>query len=249
MTGWLDKLRGRRPEPQALTRWLADYPPFTPPFPDWGLRLSMERARANLDHLLAHRPGRLELVTRFLGEFGLDAGGALAEPDPRAFLDALWRWAQSDWVDLPSPWRAAGDASAWRASRRAGPDIMLSLLGDIGLLLGEIVLVRRPDYAWALNDDPEDQEIGFWRQPEVIKTAPKPGLMPRIIEFDMAGLAVHVFEQIKAVTTGLQNEMLDAVSDAVLGQTEQMWIAENAVIGEAPTWDEWLQSARLRPSA
>ena len=238
-----DKLTGRdRPAAangaspaETLAETLRDYPPFSPPFPGGGPRFPLARARANLDHLLAERPRRLGIALPVLARAGPPADAALAGEDPRPFLAALRRWADDAWRVAPQPWREA--PRGWRASRRDGPDILLSLLTDVGLGLGEVVRAHRPDYRWELDDDPDDREMDFWRQPGLILRAPRAGLVPAQLEVDLIGVVVHVAE---GAGSPREDEMADAVADAVLGQAEEMWRAGNATLGPPPTWEEHL---------
>lgn len=220
---------------EAIAETLVGYPPFTPPFPGHGPRFPLERARANLDHLLAERPRRLDIVRPVLARAGADADAALSGADPRPFLRALRLWASEAWTSGPQPWKTA--PGGWRASRRDGPDILLSLLTDIGLVLGDVVRAHRPAYRWEINDDPDDRDMEFFRQPELILRAPEAGLVPAQLEVDLIGVVVHVAE---GAGPAREDEMSDAVADAVLGQAEEMWRAGNATLGVPPTWEEHL---------
>jgi hypothetical protein len=59
----------------------------------------------------------------------------------------------------------------WLWSTRDGPEIVYSMLTDIAIVLAEMVLLRRPDYHWALDLDPENEEMATWRRPVVMRPA------------------------------------------------------------------------------
>lgn len=41
------------------------------------------------------------------------------------------------------------------------------MLTDIAIVLGEMVLTRRSDYAWTLDLNPDNEEMASWRRPVV----------------------------------------------------------------------------------
>jgi len=202
----------------SLGEALRGYVPFTPVH--LGEKLSKAQAGENLAQLLEAIPERLKIVVAFLEQEQLDPRSALAHNDPRPFLAALWEWACRRCKTAPQPWRGV---SSWRASRRDGDAIVLSLLCDIGVLLAQIIRGFRPEYYWAWVDGREEQNMSYFRQPLLKIDAPRPECEPSYNVFDLIDLAVGNCTQNTDFPLALNNEIADVVSACVLGGYEWTW--------------------------
>ena len=142
--------RFRPPPAGRLGKLLADYPAFHIPYPGSQQDISDAQAQANLDALLLQRQERLEIIGRLLHEFGIDTATAFGEGIPLPFFDALDAWSDEHFPTLPDA-RALADYRRWQASDYSGAEIAYSFLGDVAILLGEIMIHLRPGLAWTID--------------------------------------------------------------------------------------------------
>lgn len=224
MAGWLDRLRGERSRDGQLPALLASYPPYCIPFPGRGWALTLVQAEANMDYLLAHKAERLRIVGQLLAQFGIDLGAGLAAPDPKPFLDAIWRWTAAEWPLVYDP--ALASLDAWLSSRRDGPEIVFSLIADTGIALGEIVLMHRPDYAWALDLDPDnkaetrDDTMASWQRPVLLR--PADTIVP-VMMLDVEDAVYVTYARCTRPSYLVINDLGRVVLDAVSGANERYW--------------------------
>lgn len=178
MWSWFTrKVEGK--DQALLHRLCASYPAYSAPHPYrlGGQLLGPEQAQENLSYLLAVRTERLQIVAEYLrAEAGVDVRAALSGAEPVRLLAGLHAWAQQA---LPALNRAASGLArpeVWLASDRRGPEIVYSLLMDLALLLGELILICRPAFQWALDLDEGNLLDGMDspRRP-LLQWAPAPG--------------------------------------------------------------------------
>src|SRR5262249_43342487 len=150
--GLLNRLTKRNEEPR-LARLLKTYPAYEAPFRGPPRGWSLEQAKANLLYLEMHKDVRIEVLRRTLAEYDIVVPADLGADDPQPLLDALNGWAARQWPNARPP--ELTDTDGWLASSRSGPDIIFSLLMDVAILFGDMVIARRPPYAWSLDLEPE----------------------------------------------------------------------------------------------
>lgn len=217
--GWFDRLSGWQGEEQ----WLAAYPPYEAPFRGPSSALTLGQAEANLQYLLAHHEQRLRDLTRFLRGAGVDITGALNGGDVGPPLESLHAWMKREFPKNHDSHIAK--RSVWLASARTGPEIVYSLLMDIALLLGALVIARRPDYRWALDLDPDNvaDEMDTVKRPvvQIPKTEPFPA--PIILDFE--AIVVGQYLNARSPVFGLTNDLGRVVRDAISGAYERPWRA------------------------
>ncbi|MGI9383699.1 MAG: hypothetical protein ACR2PO_11135 [Methyloligellaceae bacterium] len=171
MVGWLAEFFGLAPPGSAragqrLKKLLAGYPPSTPPHLEPTAELSDAQCKADLDFLIETRDERLTVLAGLLADFGLDIAPVLdPAQDPGPTFKALDSWIRSE---FPFP-REQPPRQRFTESDRAGPDILFSLIADLALLEGEAIVRRRDDFAWALDDDPDNWEMSSYRRPCVVR--------------------------------------------------------------------------------
>jgi hypothetical protein len=217
VTTWFRRIIG---DPDGvLPKLLTAYPPYLGPFPGNYDSLLPGQAEANLAHLLAHRHARVEAVLGLLAARGVPPDGALGQGDPVPFLDRLWKWIELEWPTIHSKRLAVYNAC--RNPGGDGADKALSLITDVGILLGEIVLARKPEFGWALDLAPGNQgENGSvsQRQPVVLR----PGKIPiGDVMFDPIGIAEGVYIRCKSPTMYLLNDLARGVMYIVGGDEER----------------------------
>lgn len=227
----------------TLGERLRVYPPFTPLH--LGTKLSNAQAEANFAQLVAAIPERLNIAMTFLQHEQVDPCAALAQKDPRPFLNALWDWGRLRWKTAATPWHRV---RPWRDSRRDGEDILLSLLCDIGLILGEIIHGFRPEYQWAMVDDREarKRKMRYYRQPVLKIDAPRPECTPSYQLVDVIELAAtsHIDADMPWLD-GDRNGIHRVVSTCVLGGYELGWQGYG-VIPPMQSWESFLGSREAR---
>lgn len=140
----------RPPPVSKLGKLLADYPAFHIPYPGEGEAITDAQAQANLDALLAQRQERLEIIGQLLHEFDIDTAAAFGEEVPLRFFDALDTWSDEHFATIPNA-KILADRGRWEASDYSGPEIAYSFLGDVAILLSEIMIHLRPGLKWIID--------------------------------------------------------------------------------------------------
>jgi len=183
MAGWLRRWLGASPPSSRLSALLAGYPPYAVPHAGPARELTLAQCRANLAYLLDQREQRLTALAALLGAFGVDLGAGLGAADPAALLDALEQWARAEWPSIRIA--GIGDPERWQRSDKAGADIALSMLMDVAIVLGEIVVRRRADFAWQLDLDPANKRMQSYRRVVVMKPAdPAASWAATVLDFE-----------------------------------------------------------------
>lgn len=229
MAGWLDRLWGKPARMGRLPALLSAYPPYRIPHPGSGWSLTLPQAETNLAYLLDHKAERLGIVGDLLARFDLDLGAGLVAPNPKPFLDAVWRWTAQEWPSIYDP--ALATIGDWLNSPREGAHIVFSLVMDVAIALGEMVLVRRPDYGWALDLDPEnrgdteDDSMLTWQRPVVMRPADE--IVPAIL-LDSESAARSAYIYCSKPAYGVEIDLGRGVLDAISGAHERFWREEAA---------------------
>ncbi len=231
MWSWLTR-KTERSEGQALLQRLREcYPVYAAPhaYRRDGQWLSLAQAQENLEYLQTQRPTRLRIVSDFLHtEAGVDVAAALAGGDPSALLDGLHRWSLHTFPALQKAEPQLARDEVWLASDRRGPEIVYSLLMDLALLLGELILISRPAFQWALDLDEGNLLDGMdsVRRP-VLRFLPTPGAagdasMPPV-QLDVEALVVHRYREPDSPSLQWMNGWAQLVQDARSGAYERVF--------------------------
>jgi hypothetical protein len=156
---WLRRSAFRRSHfSPRLDKLLQKYPPYKRPFADAPLcGMSTAQAQANLLHLKKSVSHRLRLLKELLQAFGIQLPDDLSAHDPRPLLGHLHEWSCQHWPRIFE--RRLANVARWRTSKLGPGDAAYSLLADMGLLLGEIIIQRCPEFMWALNDELVDSNL------------------------------------------------------------------------------------------
>jgi hypothetical protein len=155
-----------------------------------------------------------------LTQFDLDVSAGLTADDPRPFLDGLWRWSCAEWPTVHDA--AFLPIDVWLNSSREGPEIIFSMLMDVGILLGELVLARRADYHWALDLDQQNaaDDMVSWQRPVVLR--PADDVVP-VIFFDFEDTARTSYVRCTSTPYRILNDLGREVLDAISGAHEVAW--------------------------
>jgi hypothetical protein len=228
MAGWLARLRRSSSAPAAdeLATRLHDYPPYAAPHAGPPSRWTPEQARENLAYLLEHREQRLQVLGGLLAAEGVTIGPALEGGDPKPLLAELHRWANERWPALHDP-KIASDA-VWLGSTRGGSEIVYSMLMDVAILLGELIVRRHTGYRWELDLDEVNGRDGMRSYMRPVVLLPAHGAMPSAVVIDVEDLVVGRYLHPEYTTNRLLNEWARVVGDAVSGGYEAAWVAPAA---------------------
>jgi hypothetical protein len=219
---------GWRASCREAREWLERYPPYEAPFPT---RVqTLEQAQANLEYLLAHRSQRLQHLSDFLAGFGVDVAGGSAAPDVQPLMLDLHRWTRREFPKVHDP--RIAHREVWLASNRKGKEIVFSLLMDLALLCGELVVTRRPAYSWSLDLDPDNGRDGMATFMRPVVQLPKGDPFPAPIIFDFEAIVVGEYlrltQYLKVGATLFhiaQSSAIDQqVVQAIRGDYEAAWL-------------------------
>ncbi len=162
-----------------LRATLQSYDDWHVPHPAAPEALTDVQREANFAAMMDEKPARLATLRAALPPLA-DAFANLLDPQsaPVAGIRAVEAWwiAELSRIDLVPPvtstlrrWLRPGAylakneamAAAYWDERHDHPLVpkLASLLVDLGLLLGEAVVLRRPDFAWALNHDKTEKRL------------------------------------------------------------------------------------------
>jgi hypothetical protein len=216
MPDWLDRLIGRQ---SRLAKQLVSYPAYHAPFIGPPQHWSLEQAQANLAHRLEHRELRLQTLAALLADHDVDIKSPLAGGKLKPMLNALNAWVEEHWPALHDDEIATSEV--WLRSPRDGKEIIYSLVFDIGLLLGELVVRRRSDYTWTISFDASDKNnlLSFNR---AVIQLPATGEMSAPVTHDFESMVAWRYWNPQSAK-GL-NSWAQAVSDAILGLSESAWL-------------------------
>jgi hypothetical protein len=206
----------------ALKKALASYPVYAAPFIGRPKTFTREMAEANLKYLLDHREQRISHITGLLATFGVDVSGAAKGGDHRMFLDQLYEWIKKEWPGIYN--RRLDDAEVWHASSKAGTEIVFSMLMDLGILLGQIILDRRPEYAWQLDLDQRSRrdDMGSFNSP-VIQHQHWPEL-PQPLLLEPEQMMVNEYFRVDSPLFGTINDLSRYVLQYIDGAHEKYWL-------------------------
>ncbi|MUL84763.1 MULTISPECIES: hypothetical protein [unclassified Mycolicibacterium] len=162
---------------------LAGYPPYLTPFPGEPGSLSLQQSQENLGYLLDVREHRLQIAADLLAQFGIDLDAGLSAEDPREFLQSLNEWARREWPAAYTP--AFSDRFKIGLSRRKeGEHIVLAMLMDIAIVLGETVTRQRPEYSWRLDLDPKNRDSVSYQRVVMAKDQIDPDWAETLLDFE-----------------------------------------------------------------
>jgi hypothetical protein len=218
MPAWLDGFRGRRRVESRLAQRLLSYPAYAAPHAGPPSRWTREQAQRNLQYLLDHREQRLAAIGVLLQREGIDVQPALAGGDTAPLLSAVQRWALEHWPSIRRPDLISRDA--WLRTTRDGGDIAHSMLMDLAILLGELIVRRRPSFHWGLDLDEVNGRDGMISFLRPVLLAPRQGLAP--VPLDVEAIVFGRLRNIDSPTEALVDNWAQVVNDAVSGAYERV---------------------------
>ncbi|HUG23537.1 hypothetical protein [Piscinibacter sp.] len=225
MAGWLDRLRRSTSGPAGtgLAAHLRDYPPYAAPHAGPPTRWTLEQAHENLAYLLQHRDQRLQVLGELLAAEGIEVGRARDDGDWLPLVDALHHWANARWPALHEP--DIVTEATWLRSTRCDGEIAFSMLMDVALLLGELIIRRHPGYRWDLDLDEVNGRDGMRSYLRPVLLLPAHGAMPSAVVLDLEDIVVSRYLHPEYKANKLLNTWAQVVEDAVSGRYEAAWSA------------------------
>lgn len=219
MPAWLDRLTRGKADAGSLKQRLATYAPYAAPFAGPAAGWTLAQAQANLDYLLQQRAERLRCLGELLAPYAIDTEPALSGADPDPLLDALHRWANEQWPGVHVPKIATRER--WLASPRRGGEIVYSMLMDVAILLGELIVRRRPGFRWGLDLDETNGRDGMTSYKRPVLLAWRGGSAPAQVELDVEEIVVLRYLQPRNPALTLLNGWKQLVRDAAAGKYER----------------------------
>ncbi len=221
---WGDKLRGAVSSTQnnadsGLVDKLDDYPPLQLPHSGPPAELSDQQVAENFDYMIAALPQRLEHLKQLVTGYEISWPSSFTGTDTQAFVIALHRWAGENWSTVGA--RIKSDApQRWRNGERSGNCIGFSVVSDVALTLGELIIAQRPSLAWGMDQDPQNRKeemvsvnrlvlLGHWR--------PNPANQ---IEIDIEATVVNRMLRPTDSSERFENTWLQLVDASVRGAYE-----------------------------
>lgn len=150
-------------------------------------------------------------------------------------VPALREWSLRTWPGLVEPTLVTFDV--WFAANRAVAQIVYSLLMDLAIAFGEMLVARRPECAWSVDLDPERGEDGEISWKRCVVARPRGGKLPVPIVFDFEYIVVGTFfsaypkfrtdraEHVQRLAVSLPN-LARAFGEAVAGDHERYWLEQ-----------------------
>ncbi|MET0026710.1 MAG: hypothetical protein ABW101_03670 [Candidatus Thiodiazotropha sp.] len=226
---WLELARDPVSDP-ALSRYLRDYPALSLPHPGPARNLSAEQADANFHYLLDVRFERLDLLRGLLRQ----TDASIIWPDRFSrdnidpFIISLHHWVGKQWPALKA--RIKGDVmSRWRAGERSGECIGLSMVADVGLVLGELILTLRPSLRWGIDRDAINIRDGMDTINRMVLLGTWRSDPDKQIEIDIEAMVLDRFLHPDDINERLENSWLRLIHAAIEGRHEGVGVIDDLV--------------------
>ena len=149
----------------ALKHRLEAYEAYAMPFPGTARRLSIEQCEGNLGYLLDNRTHRQAVLGELLRHWNIDI---YDRTNVAALLTSMDSWAVREWPTAFE--KELGDRSTWHRSAKNGRHIVYSMLMDIAILLGELLIEQAPSCCWGLDltEDSRDTPMESYKRPTLL---------------------------------------------------------------------------------
>jgi hypothetical protein len=224
MTEFLD--RGKEDVPTSLASLLWQYPAYHAPYVGYGIEVSHAKAYANYAYFQAVLPMRLQLISKLLRESGnIDVSAALRFPvdSGRLLAIALQKWATEEWRLLVG--NRQWTRRQWLHSSRDKDDIVFSMLLDLAILLGEIIIRANSDWRWSLDMTEENVTDDMTSAHRIVLLADPVGDHAEPFVIDLEEIVVHRFLHADEPSQRLLNPLLTVVEQAIRGDYMAAWRA------------------------
>ncbi len=224
---WLELTKYPVTDP-AISRYMRGYPALRPPFPGPARNLNRAQAEENLHYLLDIRFERLDLLRGLLRQSDASAvwPDRFSRDNIDPFIIALHQWAGEQWPALKA--RVKGDLLArWRAGERSGECIGFSVVADVVLVLGELILSLRPSLKWGIDRDPINIRDGMDTVNRMVLLGTWRGDPEKQIEIDIEMMVLERFLHPDDINERLENSWLRLIHAAIDGGYEGVSVIDD----------------------
>ena len=202
----------------TLTKALTDYPPYIAPHTGDYRSLTNAQALENLDFFEANKHQRLDALHTLVGQHGIELKPSLYNGQHQPMIDALYQWAQSEWLTAVS--NDVANRSVWRDTHRQAEQIIYSVAMDTAIALGEIVKHHRPAFAWAIDLDPDNINDGMSSARRVVLQAPSLLHTGQSVSVDWEELVIAILIKPQSAANRAINLWGRVCDEAISGATQ-----------------------------
>lgn len=196
-----------------MIKALSRYPANPPPFPGAKQTLTDKQRDANVSHIIETTAERLDVLGSLLAAFEIDPAPLLnSVADGLPTATAIDKWLTDelpDYRDLPPSDAANAPYRTFEESRREGPEILFSLVADLGLLEGEAIRRRDTRFSWIIDRERGHRSLQMYHRPCLSKAGHK-GWAATAIDFEFHMLSI-MYERRRG--TGILHQFGDMLSD------------------------------------
>jgi hypothetical protein len=182
------------------------------------MMLSVDQAYENLRYLLDHKESRLKILDQFLMHWGINVLCSLRQDKPETLVSALHKWSGIVWPQAHDERIATN--KRWQETDREGGDIIYSLMMDTAILLGELIIVHRPSYVWAVDLNEENLNLGMVSGKRCVVQANNPSEPAIPIIVDVEAIVVDRFLYPNDFSQRHENLWWQVVENAISGTYE-----------------------------
>ena len=220
---WLNWSGGKKST--TLSSLVADYIPFVAPHCGDHNGYSDEQAAENLSYFLEHKQDRLNQLCKLLTPFSINLHKTLRKGDYRPLVKSLYQWSRDHWPTAIKHELATREV--WRNSNRQGDQILYSVALDVGIILGEIIINRKPSYSWGLDLDRQNIDDQMPTARRIVLLAASQIHSDKTVLIDCEVVSASIIFN-TSPTYSVMNVWLNVVNDAVSGLTEGAWATEKS---------------------
>ena len=141
---------------QALLQRLQNYPAIQLPHTGEANGLKPAAVSENFNYWQRVLPERLTMIRSLLTEYGIHWPQELDTCDHGELLTQTRGWARKHWPVLAN--LVHGDTKArWQEQHKSDDCIVFTLVSDISLLLGELIIAKRPSFQWSIDMEEQNR--------------------------------------------------------------------------------------------
>ena len=215
---WFGNKGSKHAKASELATQLAHYPAYIAPHTANHVSLSNAQALENLAYLHNNKAQRLNAFQSLLILHDINIKPILQGDHYDPIVESLYRWAQQEWAQAaPS---SVATRSAWRNTNRQDEQIIYSLVMDCAIALGELIILHRPDFSWAVDLDPQNVKDQMPSAHRVVLQAPSLLYPEQTVLIDCEELAVAMLLNPTSAANRAINLWQRVCAEAISGATQ-----------------------------
>ena len=142
---------------RALLQRLQSYPAIQLPHTGEAIELKPDAVDENFTYWQRILPERLILIRGLLSEYGINWPQELDTCEYNELLTQTREWARKHWPVLAT--LVKSDAiTRWQEQQKSADCIVFTLVSDVSLLLGELIIAKRPSFKWGIDTDEKNRD-------------------------------------------------------------------------------------------